>query len=32
MIVVVKLLEDDAFVVTAFYSSRVKKGDVKWQK
>ena len=32
MVVVVKMLADDAFVVTAFYSSRVKKGDVIWQK
>jgi hypothetical protein len=32
MVVAVKLLADDAFVVTAFYSSRVKKGNVTWQK
>jgi hypothetical protein len=32
MVVVVKMLAEDAFVVTAFYSSRVKKGEVIWQK
>lgn len=30
LIVAVKVLEDDAFVVTAFYSSRQKKGKVIW--
>lgn len=29
--VAVKLLEDDAFVLTAYYSSRPKKGIVVWQ-
>lgn len=30
MIVAVKFLVEDAFVVTAFYSSRKKKGEVVW--
>lgn len=30
LIVAVKILKDDAFVVTAFYSSRQKKGKVIW--
>ena len=29
--VAVKLLEDDAFILTAFFSSRQKKGNVIWQ-
>ena len=29
--VAVKLLEDDAFVLTAFFSSRPKKGKTIWQ-
>jgi hypothetical protein len=32
MLVAVKILEDDAFIVTAFYSRKVKKGDPVWQK
>jgi hypothetical protein len=32
MLVAVKILEEDAFIVTAFFSSRAKKGDVVWQK
>lgn len=32
LIVVVKILTDDAFIITAYYSSRQKKGDVQWQK
>lgn len=32
MVVVVKMAPGDAFVVTAFYSSRVKKGEVVWPK
>lgn len=32
MVVVVKMIEGDPFVVTAFYSSRVKKGNVLWQR
>jgi hypothetical protein len=31
LIVAVKIMEDDAFVVTAFYSSRQKKGKIIWQ-
>jgi hypothetical protein len=31
MIVCVKLLEEDAFIVTAFYSNRLKKGKIVWQ-
>ncbi len=30
--VAVKMLEGDAFVVTAFFSRRAKKGEVVWQK
>jgi hypothetical protein len=29
--VVVKLLIDDAFILTAFFSKRQKKGDIVWQ-
>ena len=29
--VVVKLLIDDAFILTAFFSNRQKKGDMIWQ-
>jgi hypothetical protein len=32
MIVAVKVLDDDAFVLTAFYSSRQKKGKLVWQR
>lgn len=32
LIVVVKMLKGDSFIVTAFYSSRMKKGNVIWQK
>ena len=32
MIVAVKIVADDAFVVTAFYSSRMKKGKIIWQQ
>ncbi len=32
MIVAVKIVDEDAFVVTAFYSSRQKKGKVIWQQ
>ena len=31
MIVAVKILDDDAFVVTAFYSNRMKRGHIVWQ-
>jgi hypothetical protein len=31
LLVAVKILEDDAFVLTAFFSSRQKKGSVIWQ-
>lgn len=30
MHVAIKLLSDDAFVLTAYYSSRVKRGDPVW--
>ena len=30
LIVAVKVLVDDAFVVTAFFSSRLKRGKVVW--
>lgn len=32
LIVAVKMLEDDAFIITAYYSSRPKRGQVLWQK
>ena len=32
LIVAVKIAADDAFVLTAFFSSRSKKGNVVWQK
>jgi hypothetical protein len=32
MIVAVKIIDEDAFVVTAFYSSRPKKGKIIWQQ
>lgn len=32
MLVAVKIEADDAFVLTAFYSSRQKKGTVVWQR
>jgi len=32
MLVAVKILEGDAFIVTAFFSRRVKRGDTIWQK
>ncbi|MCL4250728.1 MAG: hypothetical protein KJ065_21435 [Anaerolineae bacterium] len=31
LLVAVKILEDDAFILTAFYSSRMKKGAILWQ-
>ncbi|MBI5667769.1 MAG: hypothetical protein HZC41_07150 [Chloroflexi bacterium] len=31
LIVAVKILAEDAFVITAFYSNRLKKGEVIWQ-
>jgi hypothetical protein len=31
LLIAVKMLEDDAFVLTAFFSSRLKKGEVVWQ-
>lgn len=31
LLVAVKLLEDDAFVLTAFYSRREKRGTVIWK-
>ena len=30
LLVVVKVLKDDAFVLTAFFSKREKKGNVRW--
>lgn len=32
LLVAVKILEDDAFVLTAFFTSRQKRGTVIWQK
>jgi esterase/lipase len=29
--VVVKVLEEDAFILTAYFSNRKKKGIIKWQ-
>lgn len=31
LIVAVKMLADDAFVLTAFFSRRLKKGTIRWQ-
>lgn len=31
-VVVVKWLVDDAFILTAYFTSRVRKGDIVWQK
>lgn len=31
MMVMVKIRSDDAFIVTAFYTSRQKKGTIIWQ-
>jgi hypothetical protein len=31
LLVAVKIGEDDAFVLTAFFSSRMKKGKIIWQ-
>jgi len=30
--VAVKLLDEDAFVLTAFFTSRLKKGTILWQR
>ena len=32
LLVAVKMLEEDAFIITAFFSAKGKKGDVIWQK
>jgi len=32
MIVAVKIMSNDAFIVTAFYSNRPKKGKLVWQR
>ncbi len=32
LIVAVKVLADDAFVLTAFFSGRLKKGQILWQR
>ncbi len=32
LLVAVKILDDDAFILTAFFTSRQKRGDVIWQK
>lgn len=32
MTVAVKILPDDAFILTAFFTSRMKKGDIQWQR
>ena len=31
MLIAVKMMDEDAFVITAFYTSRQKKGKVIWQ-
>ncbi|MBN2304206.1 MAG: hypothetical protein JXQ72_07010 [Anaerolineae bacterium] len=31
-VIAVKMLEDDAFVLTAYFTSRVRKGTTVWQK
>lgn len=31
LIVVVKFIEDDAFVLTAYFSNRLKRGRIVWQ-
>ena len=31
LLVVVKILTEDAFVITAFFSGRLKRGNVRWQ-
>ncbi len=31
LLVVVKMLDDDAFILTAFFSNRSKKGSILWQ-
>lgn len=32
LLVAVKLLQDDAFIITSFFTDRVKRGEIKWQK
>lgn len=32
LLVAVKLLQDDAFIITTFFTDKIKKGEVKWQK
>ncbi len=32
MCVVVKFKQDDAFVITAYFTDSIKKGDVIWKK
>ncbi len=32
LVVAVKILTDDAFILTAYFTSRVRKGNVEWQK
>ncbi len=30
--VVVKVLTDDSFIITAYFTDKVKKGDIIWEK
>ncbi len=30
--VVVKILEDDAFIITAYFTDTIKKGEILWKK
>ena len=32
LLVAVKVLQDDAFVMTSFFTDKIKKGEIKWQK
>lgn len=32
LLVAVKQLQEDAFVMTSFFTDKVKKGEIKWQK
>ncbi len=32
LLVAVKILDNDAFVMTAFFTDKLKKGDIVWEK
>ena len=32
LVVIVKILNGDGFIITAFYTDRIKKGVAKWKK